>query len=103
MGTDPTSGISTSKLIMTVQSVSGGQAMGWMRPSLPYSTVGLHYNMQRSEDMTRWLNAPYAVSFTNSNLRLYDLGGGWQHYRLAPRYPVLSSEDGGGGIIVVLD
>lgn len=105
MGTDPMSGISTSKLVMAVQPVSGGHAMGWMKPSLPYSTVGLHYNMQRSDDMTRWLSAPYAVSFTNSSLRLYDLGGPWQHYRLAPRYPVLTSEGGtgGGGIIIVLD
>jgi len=100
MGTDPMNSGSNQKLVMNLHRGSATN-MAWIEPDLAYSTVGLHYNMQSADNLDNWNSIGFDYSFTNSHLRLYDAYENQQQYRLAPLYPVFTSEGGGGGIIIV--
>lgn len=61
LGGNPLSSSSRPPLVMTQTTFSNGvtsfPAMRWDRPSLPYSTAGLNYQMHRSIDLIHWINA----------------------------------------------
>ena len=101
MGTDPMNPASTSRVDMAIARQGSSTYLGWLKPSLPYSTFMLDYNMQQSADLVSWGGASHINSITNSSFRLYPASAPWLHYRLNPRYPVLPDDEDGG--IIVLD
>lgn len=99
MGTDPMNSGSNSRMHMYVHRASGQTNMAWVRPSLPYSIFGLDYNVQSTDNMASWSSPIYYTVASNSFIRVFSPFQPYQHYRLAPRYPVYSFGD--DGIIVV--
>lgn len=109
LGTDPTDPASTQKLVMfPVRNGLGTLLMAWEEPDVPYSVLGLNYNMQAGSDMKQWLSISGSTTVEDGKvLRLYDTSVSPRFFRLAPRYPDVGSfgvgGGGGGGGIGVLE
>lgn len=74
-------------------------AMRFVRPSLPYSKSALLYRMERSENLTSWLNARYDVLLDDPLARYYSATAARGFFRLNPKYPDFTPELEGGLVV----
>jgi len=93
MGTDPMNSGSNSRIHMFLHRSSGQTNMAWIKPSLPYNSFGLDYNLQSTDHAASWSAPVYTTVGTNTSMRLFNTFQPSQLYRLAPRYPIYSIED----------
>ncbi len=98
MGGNPMSASSRVDLVMTptvfTNSSTSFPAMRWNRPSLPYSVSGLTYQMRRSANLVKWVNATAdgGLNFGDPPGLYYRITGDRGFFRIEFHYPEISDE-----------